>query len=214
MPGRVTGKMKDPDSPFGPKPEGLATTQAHIYRGVASELPSDPISRFLVGAEAVGLGPEVDLRHYPLVALYPGPVGLATREPESRVHLLEGAVAAAVVDVGVAYDDLGHVFDAEADPLHVRNDDLLRCTRQACVYEDRPLFPHQQVLAHEPLAEVGLDAVDVRQYLHLPPLRARGGAPTPRRARRRPRARRVPGLPYPPSPARRRRSPPRRRPGR
>src|SRR5215203_1681410 len=214
MPGRVAGKMQDPDPPFGTKPEGLATAQAHVHRGVAAELPPDPILGFLVGAEAVRLGPEVDLRQYSLPALYPCPVGLAAREPEPRVHLFEGAVAAAVVDVGVAYDDLVHVVDAEADPLEVRDDHLFGCTREASVYEDSPLFPHQQVLAHEPLPEVGLDAVDVRQYLHLPPFRARGGAPTPRRARRRPRVRRVPGLPFPPSPVRRRRYPPRRWQGR
>src|SRR5215210_5239591 len=113
MPGRVARKMQDTDPPFGPKPQGLTATQAHVHRGVAAELPSDPILGFLIGAEAVWLGPEVDLRQYPPVVLYPGPVGLAAREPEPWVHLFEGVVAAAVVDVGVAYDDLVNVFDAE-----------------------------------------------------------------------------------------------------
>src|SRR5215204_3338655 len=96
----------------------------------------------------------------------PQPQGLAAGEPKLRVHLLEGAVAAAVVDIGVAYDYLVHVLDAEPDLSQVRDDDLLGRLCEARVDENRSLLPDEQVLAHEPLPEVRLDAVYPRQYLH------------------------------------------------
>src|SRR5215204_5033094 len=163
---RVTGEVQELDPPVGPQPQELAAAQAHVHRGIAVKFPADPIFGLLVGAEAVRLGPEVDLRHYPPGALHPRPVGLATREPELRVHLLEGTVAAAMVDVGVAYDHLVHVLDAEPDLPQVGDDDLLGRPCKARVDEDRSLLPDEQVLAHEPLPEVRLDAVYPRQYLH------------------------------------------------
>src|SRR5215208_3356828 len=177
---RVAGEVQDLDPPVPPQPQGLSAAQAHVDRGVSAQLRTDPILGFLVGTEAVWLGPKVDLRRYPFVALYPCPVGLATREPKPRAHLLKGAVAAAVVDVGVAYDDLVHVFDAEAYPLQVRDDDIPGRAGEAGVDEDRPLLPEEQVLAHESLPEVRLDAVDALQYLHLRPYTNHPGNPAQR----------------------------------
>src|SRR5215218_5277072 len=154
---RVAGEVQELDPPVGPQPQGLTAAQAHVHGGVAAELRADPVSGLLVGTEAIGLGPEVDLRHHPPGALHPGPVGLAAGEPKLRVHLLEGAVAAAVVDVGVAYDYLVHVLDAEPDLSQVRDDDLLGRPCEARVDEDRSLLP-----------EVCLDAVYPRKYLHPP----------------------------------------------
>src|SRR5215216_4512682 len=79
---RVAGEVQDLDPPVRPQPQGLSAAQAHIDRGVSAQPRADPILGFLVGTEAVGLGPEVDLRRYPFVALYPCPVSLATREPK------------------------------------------------------------------------------------------------------------------------------------
>src|SRR5215212_109526 len=163
---RVAREVQELDPPVGPQLQGLTAAQAHVHGGVAAELRADPVSGLLVGTEAIGLGPEVDLRHHPPSALHPGPVGLAAGEPKLRVHLLEGAVAAAVVDVGVAYDYLIHVLDAEPYLSQVTDDDLLGRPCEARVDEDRSLLPDEQVLAHEPLPEVRLDAVYPRQYLH------------------------------------------------
>src|SRR5215204_1073922 len=151
---RVAGEVQELDPPVGSQPQGLAAAQAHVHRGVAVQFRADPIFGLLVGAEAVRLGPEVDLRHHPPGALYPGPVGLAAREPKLRAHLLEGAVAAAVVDVSVAYNYLVHVLDAEADLSQVGDDDPLGRPCEARVDEDRSLLPEEQVLAHEPLPEI------------------------------------------------------------
>src|SRR5215203_1967612 len=170
---RVAGEVQELDPPVGPQPQGLTAAQAHVHGGVAAELRADPVSGLLVGTEAVGLGPEVDLRHHPPGALHPRPVGLAAGEPQGRIHLLEGAVAAAVVDVGVAYDPLVHVLDDEPDLPQVGDDDLPRRPREARVDEDRTPLPDEQVLAHEPLPEVRLDAVYPRQYLHPILLRRR-----------------------------------------
>src|SRR5215210_2207989 len=74
---RVAGEVQELDPPVGPKPQGLTAAKAHVHRRVTAQLSAKPFFRLLVGAEAVGLGPEVDLRHYPPGALHPGPVGLA-----------------------------------------------------------------------------------------------------------------------------------------
>src|SRR5215212_7692024 len=163
---RVAREVQELDPPVGPQLQGLTAAQAHVHGGVAAELRADPVSGLLVGTEAIGLGPEVDLRHHPPGALHPGPVGLAAGEPKLRVHILEGAVTAAVVDVGVTYDHLVHILDAEPDLLQVGDDDLLWRPCEARVDEDRSLLPDEDVLAHEPLPEVRLDAVYPRQYLH------------------------------------------------
>src|SRR5215212_9948188 len=168
---RVAGEVQELDPPVGPQPQGLTAAQAHVHGGVAAELRADPVSGLLVGAEAVGIGPEVDLRHHPPGALHPGPVGLAAREPKVRVYLLERAVAAAVVDVSVAYDHLVYVFDAEPDLPQVGDDDLHWRPSEARVDEDRSLLPEEQVLAHEPFPEIRFDTVYPRQYLHPHPPR-------------------------------------------
>src|SRR5215204_2013528 len=176
VPWCVAREVQELDPPLGPQPQGLAAAQTHVHGGIAIELRAEPVFGPLVGAEAVGLGPEVDLRHHPIGALYPGPVGLATRETKPGVHLLEGAVAAAMVDISVARDHLVHVFDAEADLSQIGDDDLLGRPREAGIHEHDPLLPDEQVLAHEPLLEVRLDAVHARQYLHLTPLGSCGRA--------------------------------------
>ena len=74
-----------------------------------------------------------------------------------------------MVEVGVAYDYLVHVFEAQPDLLEIRDQDLLRRPGEAGVHEDRPLLPDEEVLAHKAGAKVGLDAVDARQDLQLFP---------------------------------------------
>jgi hypothetical protein len=138
----VAREVQDLDPPVWAEPRGLTAAQPRVYRGVAAELPADPIQGVLVRAEAVGLGPAVDLREHDLVGLYVGPVGLATGEPQGRVSLFEGAVAAAVVYVSVADDDLVYVLKGEAGLLQIRDYDLLRRPGDAGVYEDDPVLPY------------------------------------------------------------------------
>jgi hypothetical protein len=64
---------------------------------------------------------------------------------------------------------LVQVFDPEADALRIRDDNLPGRTREARVDENRTLPADEQVLAHEALTEIRLDAVYPWKYLHPPP---------------------------------------------
>ena len=93
------------DTPLGPQPHSLPP-RSPASTGSRRPAPCGSTSRVLIRAEAVGLGPAVDLRDHHLVVLdVVALVWLAAREPQSGMHLLEGAVAAAAVHVGVADDD-------------------------------------------------------------------------------------------------------------
>jgi hypothetical protein len=105
------------------------------------------------------------------------------------VPLLKGAVAAAVIHVGVADDYLVDFLEGETDLPHVGDYDLLRRFGETGIHEDRVVLPEEEVLAHKPSTKVRLYPVDARQYLHhlLPLLvTAHRGAPGRRRATRRP----------------------------
>src|SRR3712207_587781 len=99
VPRCVAREVQELDPPLGPQPQGLAAAQTHDHRGITVEVRAEPVFGLLDEAEAVGLGPEVDLRHHQSGALYPGPVDVATRETKRGIQLLEGAVAAAMVDI-------------------------------------------------------------------------------------------------------------------
>src|SRR5918995_910073 len=120
----------------------IAAPQPGVYRGAAAQLLAYPLHRVLVRAEAVGLVPAVDVREHELVVLDPGPIRLAAREPQGGVPLLEGTVAAAVVHVGMA------------------DDDLLGRPGEAGVHEDRMVLPGEEILAHKARPEVRLYTVD------------------------------------------------------
>src|SRR5215218_2827808 len=69
VPRCVARKVQELDPPLGPQPQGLAAAQTYVDGGIAVELRAEPVFGLLVGAEAVGLGPEVDLRHHQSGAL-------------------------------------------------------------------------------------------------------------------------------------------------
>src|SRR5215217_2313435 len=165
VPRGVAGEVQDLDAPIRPEPHRLAAAQPGVYRGVAAELGQDPILRLLVRAEAVGLGPAVDLREHDLVVLHVSPVELTAREPQRRMPLLESAVAAAVVHVGVADDDLVDVLQRKPDLPQVRDYELRRRPGEDGDHQDRVILPDEEVLTHEASPQVRLDAVDARQDL-------------------------------------------------
>src|SRR5918992_1228102 len=93
VPRGVAGEVQDLDAPIRPEPYGLAAAQPGIYWGVAAQLLAYPLHRVLVGAEAVGLVPAVDIGEHELVVLDPEPdllhirdYHLLRRPSESCVH--------------------------------------------------------------------------------------------------------------------------------
>ena len=95
-----------------------------------------------------------------------GRSAVAAQQTGARGEGAQGAVAAAVIDVGVRDQDVVDVVERPAQVGHVRSDDLLGHVAQPGVHQQRALLADEQVLAHVALAQIALDAVDPRRDLH------------------------------------------------
>ena len=85
------------------------------------------------------------------------PVELVADEDGVGVGVPVGAVAAHVVVVGMADQDEVRL---QPGPVQVGVDHCRRRVREAGVDQDRAVAAGHDVLAHEPRAEVALDAMD------------------------------------------------------
>ncbi len=167
VPERVARQVQELEPSPGAEADRLLAAQAEIDRRVAAE-QGQHLGRVRLG-QAVRLVPAVVLGEHRRVALDPAPVELVAGEQGARVALADPAVAARVVDVGVADQ---HQVRLDSGLLEGRDQHLVRRACEPGVDQHRPLLADEQVLGHRAHAEVGHDPVDARSDLlhgHLPP---------------------------------------------
>ncbi len=118
---RVAGEVQDLDPPVVTEPDRLAAAQPKVDRRVASAGRLQLSPPGLVGlVEAVRLVPQVVLVDQRVVRLDPAPVELVAGEARTGMQVAQRAVAARVVEVGVADQHVVERLEAETDRLEIR----------------------------------------------------------------------------------------------
>ena len=163
----MAGEVEDLDPPVVAEPDRLTAAQPQVDRRVASAGCLQLRATQLVGlVEAVRLVPQVVLVDERVVRLDPAPVELVAGETRTGMQVAQRAVAARVVEVGVADQHVVERLEAEPHGLEIRAQHPGRRIGHAGVEQQRASVSGEHVLRHEAHSEGRLDAVNSRCDLH------------------------------------------------
>ena len=135
---RVAGEVQNLDPPVVPEPDRLAASQSLVDRSVAAAHSLQFRPPFLVGlVEAVGLVPQVVLRHHRVVRLDPAAIELVAARNARRGADRGARGCPRVIEIGVADQDLVDGLEPESPRFQIRLQHRVRRERHAGVEQQR-----------------------------------------------------------------------------